>query len=69
MKVFFMDESFNTGNDCKEASQPYFTYGGWLVDEEKLQDTRSRVLEFANNHQGELKSKSFVSYKGMKKSD
>ncbi|MDR9744405.1 DUF3800 domain-containing protein [Paenibacillus taichungensis] len=67
MKVFFMDESFNTGNDWKEASQPYFTYGGWLVDEEKLQDVRSRVLEFANNYQGELKSKSFVSFKGMKK--
>nr|WP_222591808.1 DUF3800 domain-containing protein [Paenibacillus xylanexedens] len=67
MKIFFMDESFNTGNDWKEASQPYFTYGGWLVDEENLQDARSRVLEFANNHQGELKSKSFVSYRGMKK--
>lgn len=67
MKVFFMDESFNTGNNWNDASQPYFTYGGWLVDEEKLQDARGRVLEFASKHQGELKSESFVSYRGMKK--
>lgn len=65
--ILYLDECFNTGNNWNDESQLFFTYGGWLISEKNLEKAKSIVEVFANKHQGELKSKSFVSHKGIKK--
>lgn len=65
--IFYLDECFNTGNNWNDESQPFFTYGGWLISEDQLEKAISIVEKFSGKHQGELKSKSFVSHKGIKK--
>ncbi|WP_350343969.1 DUF3800 domain-containing protein [Proteinivorax tanatarense] len=65
--IFYLDECFNTGNNWNDKSQPYFTYGGWIISEDNLEKANSIVKSFAEKHQGELKSKSFASHKGIKK--
>ena len=65
--ILYLDECYNTGNNWNDENQLFFTYGGWLVSEENLEKAKSIVRLFANNYQGELKSKSFASHKGIKK--
>jgi hypothetical protein len=66
--VFYMDECHNTGNNWLDNDQPYFTYGGWLIEETYIEKAKCIVKEFRNQHQGnELKSKSFTSSKGIQK--
>lgn len=65
--IFYLDECHNTGNDWLNADQPYFTYGGWIISDDKIGVAESVIESFQNRHQGELKSKSFVSHKGIKK--
>lgn len=65
--IFYLDESSNTGNNWNDKTQPFFTYGGWIISEDKIEKAISIIEKFASKHQGELKSKSFVSRKGMKK--
>lgn len=64
---FYLDECHNTGNDWLNDEQPYFTYGGWIISNDKLDIAESILSEFQNKHQGELKSKSFVSHRGISK--
>lgn len=61
----YLDECYNTGNNWLDKSQPFFTYGGWLISPDKLSQAQSIMQSFCQNHQGELKSKSFTSHKGI----
>lgn len=64
--TFYIDESGNTGTNWLDDSQPIFTYGGWLVENSKIETVENFVKEVLKNTQGtELKSsKMFKSNKG-----
>lgn len=56
MQVFF-DESGNTGSNWLDNQQPFFVYGGWIVNE-KYYDVASNILGqcFSESNADELKS-------------
>ena len=35
MLALYFDESGNTGTNYLDVRQPYFVYGGWLIEKEK----------------------------------
>ncbi|WP_324655734.1 DUF3800 domain-containing protein [Bacillus cereus] len=56
--TFYIDESGNTGTDWLNDKQPFFTYGGWLVLNEKLDLVETFLNGFiAKEQAAELKSK------------
>lgn len=65
--LFYLDECYNTGNNWLDKNQLFFTYGGWIISENKLHKAESIIQSFRQYHQGELKSKSFTSHKGILK--
>lgn len=62
---FYLDECYNTGNNWLDQNQLFFTYGGWIISPQKLSDAKLIIQSFRAHHQGELKSKSFTSHKGI----
>lgn len=57
MKAFF-DESGNTGTNWLDNSQPFFVYGGWLIDKNKEEFAKKRFTDiFSFSNATELKSK------------
>ena len=61
----YLDECYNTGNNWLDKNQLFFTYGGWIILEDNLLNAELIIQEFSQHHQGELKSKSFTSHKGI----
>lgn len=56
--TFFIDESGNTGTDWLNDNQPFFTYGGWLVPNDKLDLIEKYLKGYIEKEQSdELKSK------------
>ncbi|MDZ3954837.1 DUF3800 domain-containing protein [Bacillus thuringiensis] len=56
--TFYIDESGNTGTDWLNDKQPFFTYGGWLVLNEKQDLVENFLNGFIGKEQAdELKSK------------
>ena len=62
---FYLDECYNTGNNWLYQNQLFFTYGGWTISPKKVSDAELIIQSFREHHQGELKSKSFTSHKGI----
>ena len=64
---FYCDESGNTGTDWLNNDQPFFVYGGWLVQDQNKEIVRSRLSEITATLQGnEIKSKNvFKSRRGL----
>jgi|GEM_PF-5798346 hypothetical protein len=62
----YLDECYNTGNNWLDKNQLFFTYGGWLISEDNLPKAELIIQDFSQHHQGELKSKSFTSHKGIR---
>lgn len=62
----YLDECYNTGNNWMDENQLFFTYGGWIISENNLSKAELVMQNFCQHHQGELKSKSFTSHKGIR---
>jgi len=56
--TFFIDESGNTGTDWLNNDQPFFTYGGWLIPNQKREMVETFLYDYISMEQAsELKSK------------
>jgi len=54
----YLDESGNTGADWLNKEQPYFVYGGWLINDNNKKDAEALLKKsFPNSKAIELKSK------------
>lgn len=62
----YLDECYNTGNNWVDKNQLFFTYGGWIISEDNILKAEMIIQDFSQHHQGELKSKSFTSHKGIR---
>ena len=43
MLALYFDESGNTGTNYLDVRQPYFVYGGWLIEKEKEDEILSLI--------------------------
>lgn len=63
-KIFYIDESGNTGANWLDLSQPYFIYGGFLIAEHQLENINKLYLNWMNGLQRqsnkELKSSKII---------
>lgn len=60
MKVFF-DESGNTGTNWLNNSQPFYVYGGWIIDESVIEFAEEQFkLIFSFSNATEIKSKTIL---------
>ena len=58
MLALYFDESGNTGTNYLDVRQPYFVYGGWLIEKEKEDEICESVERiFCGSRAKELKSK------------
>lgn len=54
----YLDESGNTGSDWLNEEQPYFVYGGWLINDNNKKDAEALLKKsFPNSKAIELKTK------------
>lgn len=63
MLELYLDESGNTGANFMDVNQPYFIYGGWLLEKDKANDICGRVQEiFSYSKAQEIKSNKGLRY-------
>lgn len=67
MLALYFDESGNTGTNYLDVRQPYFVYGGWLIEKEKEDEICESVERiFCGSRAKELKSKKGLKYEKVK---
>lgn len=63
MLELYLDESGNTGTNFMDVNQPYFVYGGWLLEKDEANDICGRIEEiFSYSKAQEIKSKKGLKY-------
>ena len=63
MLELYLDESGNTGANFMDVNQPYFVYGGWLLEKDDAIDICGRIEEiFSYSKAQEIKSKKGLKY-------
>lgn len=61
---FYIDESGNTGTDWLNPTQPYFVYGGWLIDTSDVSNAENYLRSISSTMQSkELKSRNIFKQK------
>lgn len=67
MLNLYFDESGNTGTNYLDERQPYFIYGGWLVEKDRECEICKGIKNiFQNSKAKELKAKKGIKYKQIK---
>lgn len=67
MLELYFDESGNTGTNYLDDRQPYFVYGGWLIEKEKSKEICERIEQiFCQSKAKELKAKNKLNYGKIK---
>lgn len=62
--TFFIDESGNTGTDWLNSEQPFFIYGGWLIQDKYIESVNNYIDNLLKNEQAhELKSSNILKRK------
>lgn len=63
MLCLYFDESGNTGTNYLDDRQPYFVYGGWLIESQKEKEICKRIEQiFCYSKAKELKARSKLNY-------
>lgn len=67
MLELYFDESGNTGTNYLDDRQPYFIYGGWLIEKNRATEISERIKHiFCNSKAKELKAKRGMKYDKIK---
>lgn len=67
MLELYFDESGNTGTNYLDGRQPYFIYGGWLIENKKSKEICDRIKKiFCYSKAKELKAKNKLNYDKIK---
>lgn len=67
MFELYFDESGNTGTNYLDERQPYFVYGGWLIDNEKSKQICEGIKSiFSYSKAKEIKAKNLKNYDSIK---
>lgn len=67
MLNLYFDESGNTGTNYLDDRQPYFIYGGWLIEQGSEGEISGRIKTiFQNSKTKELKSKKGIKHEKIK---
>lgn len=67
MLELYLDEAGNTGTNFLDDKQPYFVYGGWLIEKEKENEICEGIERiFCNSKAKELKAKKGLKYDKIK---
>ena len=63
MVELYFDESGNTGTNFMDINQPYFVYGGWLVESHMVNVLNKEIdIVFSYSNAKEIKSKEGLKY-------